>query len=310
MRWFYDPGYDYGHGLPDAPSEVHGFLLAKPSRIRDALVAAGTVWGDEFVRPEPVTEAEIAAVHGPGFLEALHDPEAVAAAVELDAIALLPPELVWGAVVAPQIRAAGGTCEALRIAAQGEWAANLSGGFHHARPDLAHGFCLVNDVALAVARLRGDGAAPPILIVDLDLHQGDGNAVFFAGDPLVYTLSLHEEGLFPFPKARSDLDVGLASGCGDEPYLATLDAALARARAEFEPCIVLYLAGSDPFERDPLGSLRLSRAGLLARDRRVARFAREQGCGLLALPAGGYSPASPELTARGFAAIAAEGEES
>ena len=177
-------------------------------------------------------------------------------AIEVPEAELLPPEILWSAVVAPQLLAAGGTCEALRVAVAGEWAINLSGGSHHARCDLSHGFCLVNDVALAIGRLRRDGLMRLTLIVDLDLHQGDGNATIFANADDVFTLSIYEEHLFPMPKMRSDLNVGLPAGTGDEEYLRRLDDALARVRKRFEPEIIVYIAGSDPLKGDPLGSLR------------------------------------------------------
>jgi len=305
MRWLYAPEYDYGRGVPGSPTEVHGFVLDKPSRIRRALIEAGVAGEDDFERPEPATEGDFQGLHSPRLLAELHDPEAIALAIEQPELAALPAEILWQAVVAPQLHAAGGTCVALAAAAAGEWAANLSGGYHHARPSLSHGFCLVNDVALAVQRLRQGGARPRILIVDLDLHQGDGNASFFRRDPQVFTFSMHEEALFPIPKAESDLDVGLPSGTGDAIYLAALDEALARIDARFEPEIVVYVAGSDPYEGDPLGTLAVSAKALAERDRRVAVYAAARGCGLAAVTAGGYSPASPILSAAGFAEIAA-----
>ena len=308
MKWFYAPGYDYGRNLPQH-REVHGFVLDKPSRIRARLVERSVVSEAELREPDPVSEADVASVHAPEIVSDLHDAFAVSRAVEFDAIGLLPDDTVWGAVVASQLHAAGGTCDALRVAAGAEeapdWAANLSGGFHHARPDLSHGFCLVNDVAIAVARLRAEGLRPRILILDLDLHQGDGNASFFAKDEEVFTCSIHERAIFPTPKATSDLDVGLPGGVGDEDYLERLEDVLAELGERPPPDLLVYVSGSDPFVDDPLGSLRLSAEGLARRDRRVAEFAASLGCALVALPAGGYSPESAVLTADGFAEIAA-----
>jgi len=308
VKWFYAPEYDYGRNLPQH-REVHGFVLDKPSRIRGRLIERGVVSASEFRAPAPVSEADVAAVHAPEIVSDLHDAYAVSRAVEFDAIGLLPDDTVWSAVVASQLHAAGGTCEALRVAAGLEgapdWAANLSGGFHHARPDLSHGFCLVNDVAIAITRLRAEGVRPRVLILDLDLHQGDGNASFFAKDEEVFTCSVHERAIFPTPKAASDLDVGLPAGVGDEDYLERLEDVLAELGERPVPELLLYVAGSDPFVDDPLGSLQLSAEGLAQRDRRVAEFAASLGCALVALPAGGYSPESAVLTADGFAEIAA-----
>jgi len=305
VRWFYAPGYDYGSGLPGIPEEVHGFVLNKPSRIRAGLLEAGVVRADAFEAPAAVNEADLARVHGPRLIRALHDPRGVAEAIEFPELALMPAGMAWQAVVQPQLLAAGGTYAALRAAAvDGAWAFNLSGGYHHARRDLSHGFCLINDVAVAVARLRAEGTRRRILIVDLDLHQGDGNATLFAADADVFTLSVHEDAIFPIPKARSDLDLGLPSYGGDADYLAAVDDALRQARARFQLELIVYVAGSDPYAEDPLGTLRVSKGALLVRDRRVAEFARELGCPLVALPAGGYSAESPAITAAGFAAMA------
>jgi histone deacetylase 11 len=304
MRWYYAAAYDYARNLPEHKA-VHGFVLDRATRIQRHLITADVVSAGAFEEPEPVGELEVGEIHEPVVIYDLHDPYAVSRAVEFDAIALLPHDEVWQAVVAPQLLAAGGTCAALRAAVDGEWAINLSGGFHHARPDMAHGFCLLNDVALAVHRLRKEGLTHRILIVDLDLHQGDGNAFFFANDDSVFTFSMHERSVFPVPKATSDLDLGLESGTGDVEYLEQLEGALAQLRERCSPDLLLYVAGSDPFVRDPLGSLRLTPEGLAERDARVARFAAELGIPLVALPAGGYSEESAALTAMGFAEIAA-----
>lgn len=304
MRWFHAPDYDYGRGLPGHPTEVHGFVLDKPSRILRELIELDAISDGTLTRPEAASESDFEGLHDVSVLRGLHDPRAVAMAIELDVVAQLPAEMVWQSVVSPQLHAAGGTRDALRAAAEGEWAINLSGGYHHARPALAHGFCLVNDVALAVASLRSAGLRRRIAIVDLDLHQGDGNATFFAGDEEVFTFSMHEQEIFPMPKARSDLDLGLRLHTGDAEYLERLDGALGELRDRFSPQVVVYVAGSDPYRGDPLGSLRLSPEAMAERDRRVALFTKELSCGLVAVTAGGYSAESPGLTAAGFAEIA------
>lgn len=299
MRFFYTDAYNYGRGLP--LKQVHGFVLDKPERIRDALIAELGLTPDDFEEPPLFDEAELSAIHTPEVLGDLHSARAIARAVELSPLALLPTFVARKVVVLPQLRAVGGTCAAVEAAASGAWVASLSGGYHHARPGLSHGFCLVNDVAAAVQRLP---ERRKVLVLDLDLHQGDGNAVAFAGNPDVFTASLHEGSAFPFPKMQSDLDVELASGTEDEAYLEALEAMLDTIATRFHPDILVYVAGSDPYIEDPLGALRISKAGMLERDSRVGRFALEHGAGLVALPAGGYCPASPAINAAGFAALA------
>lgn len=303
MRWIHQRGYDYGRGVPFL-KEVHGFVLDKPGRIRARLVADGVPRG-AFEAPGSVDEAALVAVHTQRVLSGLKDAEALATAVELPPLARLPAALVRHLVVRPQLLATGGTALALRLAAAGHWVANLGGGFHHARPDLSHGFCLVNDVAWGVHCLRADGDGSRVLVLDLDLHQGDGNAEAFQGRDDVFTASLHQEDTFPIPKATSDLDVGLAGGTvSDAVYRDALEAILEQVAARFAPQIVVYVAGTDVHQDDGIGSFGLTTDGVVTRDRRVAQFAAEHGAGLVVLPAGGYSAISPALAAAGFAAIA------
>jgi acetoin utilization deacetylase AcuC-like enzyme len=303
IHWFYRPGYDYGSGIPLMPKRVHGFVRDKPSRIKNHLVEAGAVRDGDIRSAEAVTLADVSTVHTDAVVAGLERSADIAVAVELAPLRYVPSVLSRKLVVAPQLRAAGGTCAALAAAAQGDWAFNLSGGFHHARPDLSHGFCLINDVAIAVHRLRETGWAGRLAVVDLDLHQGDGNAAMFADDEAVFTASLHQQSAFPYPKLDSDYDEGLADHTTDAPYLEAVDRTLDATKAH-APDIVVYVAGTDPFERDDIGSLRVTRSGMIERDTRVAQWCRANGAALIALPAGGYSEESPEISAAGFAAMA------
>jgi acetoin utilization deacetylase AcuC-like enzyme len=270
MQWFYHPGYVYGRGIPLLPTTLHGFVLDRAAQIHARLIDAGVVTARAFQSPRPVVQRLLAQVHTPAVLAGLHDGWALATAMELWPLALLPHHWRWRAVVEPQLLAAGGTCAALRAAATGEWAINLSGGFHHARPDFSHGFCLVNDLSLGVAHLRQRGLHKHLVVLDCDLHQGDGNAVFFADDPEVYTVSLHQGNIFPMPKMRSDLDIALRPGADDKKYLAALETALKHIRRQCAPDLIVYIAGSDPYKGDRLSSLAVTQAGLLHRDRRGA----------------------------------------
>jgi acetoin utilization deacetylase AcuC-like enzyme len=143
-----------------------------------------------------------------------------------------------------------------------------------------------------------------VAIIDLDAHQGDGNAEMFSDDPDVATLSVHEEALFPKPKLRSTIDVGVPSHLGDDSYLTYVDAALNVLARRFRPELIIYIAGVDPHETDPLSTLRVSADGIVKRDEQVARFAREHRAGLVMLPAGGYTTESPKLSAAGMNAVA------
>ncbi|GEM87623.1 histone deacetylase [Meiothermus granaticius] len=197
------------------------------------------------------------------------------------------------------LHAAGGTLAATHEALHNGLGMNLAGGTHHAYPDRAEGYCIFNDVAVAIANLRAEGWRGRVLIVDLDAHQGNGTAVFFRADPLVFTLSLHAERNYPLKKEQSDLDVGLEDQTGDAEYLRALEAALDTAFA-FRPELVFYNAGVDVLAGDRFGRLALSLEGLAARDQQV--FARVQTAQVpLVLVMGGGYNRDPNLTVSGHA---------
>jgi acetoin utilization deacetylase AcuC-like enzyme len=179
---------------------------------------------------------------------------------------------------------------AARHAAEHGLGMNLGGGTHHAGRDFARGYCLFNDVGVALRRLRAEGLAERALVLDCDVHQGDGNADLLGPDPGAFTVSLHGARNYPFQRISSDLDVDIASGTGDERYLRALgealDFALPRARADF----AFYLAGADPWEGDRLGRLALSKAGLRARDELALGRLRAAGLKVCVVLAGGYAP--------------------
>ena len=195
-------------------------------------------------------------------------------------------------------RSVGATVQACRVALSGEGvAANLAGGTHHAYANKGSGFCVFNDAAVAarlmqIERLRA-GIDPPsrpsqVAIIDLDVHQGNGSARIFQNDPSVFTLSLHGARNFPFRKEPSDCDIDLPDGCTDAPYLAALEQGLAEVERRCEPALVIYLAGADPHEGDRLGRLRLSDAGMAARDQRVFDWAWQRQLPVAMAMAGGY----------------------
>jgi acetoin utilization deacetylase AcuC-like enzyme len=261
----------------------HRFPLRKYRLLRERVIA------DELVAPTAVLESQavsweqLALVHGAGMLERLR--HGGLSRRQLQAIGLpWSPELVERAR-----RATGGTVAAAHDAAGWGIGMNLGGGTHHAGPDASRGFCLVNDVAVAVAVLRTRGEAERVLVVDCDVHQGDGTAQIFAGDRDTFTLSLHGAVNYPFTRIPSDLDLDLPTGTGDDDYLAALSDALSFALPRAAPDIIFYLAGADPWEGDRLGRLSLSKDGLRARDEMVlahAAAARTAACVVLA---GGYA---------------------
>jgi acetoin utilization deacetylase AcuC-like enzyme len=261
----------------------HRFPIEKYELLADRVVADGLVALPEVHEPDPVDWADLAAVHDCGLLSRIR--EGCMTTREERGLGL-----PWSrALVERARRAVGGTVAAAHHALSHDVAINLGGGTHHAGHDFSRGYCLFNDVAVAVAALRRAGEAERALIVDCDVHQGDGTAQIFAGDARTFTLSLHGARNYPFSRVPSDLDVDIASGTGDARYLRALaealDFALDRARPEF----AFYLAGADPWEGDRLGRLALSKAGLRARDALVLDRLAEAGAAVCVVLAGGYA---------------------
>ncbi|MBI2191854.1 MAG: histone deacetylase [Planctomycetes bacterium] len=207
----------------------------------------------------------------------------------------LPSELpLTPEIIASAYLAAGGTLLACRKAIEEGAAVNLGGGFHHAFPHHAEGFCYLNDIAIAIRRLQRDARIERAAVVDLDLHQGNGTAFIFHEDPRVFTFSMHQERLYPL-KQRSTLDVGLENGTGDAEYLRLLREHLPRILDEHRPELVVYQAGVDPYRDDQLGDLDMTAEGLFARDRFVVGECRARNIPIAGLLGGGYA-SNPEDT--------------
>ncbi|HET8748320.1 MAG TPA: histone deacetylase [Ramlibacter sp.] len=265
--------------LPLPPG--HRFPMAKYRLLRDRLAAE--LPAIALQPAEPATDGQLALVHTPGYIQAIADGS-------------IEPRLMreigfpWSPAMAERARrSVGATIAACRTALQEGIAANLAGGTHHAYPDRGGGFCVFNDAAVATRLVQAEARRPlRVAIVDLDVHQGNGTAHIFRGDPSVFTLSLHGQKNFPFRKEASDLDVDLPDGTGDEAYLQALERALEELSQRFDPHLVIYLAGADPHEGDRLGRLKLTWNGLEARDRRVFDWAWQRGVPLAFAMAGGY----------------------
>jgi acetoin utilization deacetylase AcuC-like enzyme len=270
----------------------HRFPMSKYGYLREALVARGLLpAAGGYIAPAPATVAQVAAVH------ALDYVERVAANRLTPAEARLIGLPSTAAVARRAFLSAAGTLLAARLALETGLACNAAGGSHHAGPEGGAGFCVFNDVAVAARALLDEGAVGRILIVDCDVHQGDGTARIFAGHPAVLTLSLHAERNYPARKARSHADYPLPDAVADAAYLEMLDHALA-AVAAFRPDIVFYNAGVDPHAEDRLGRLALTDAGLRVRDARVLGWARARGLPAVGVLGGGYATDPFALAAR------------
>lgn len=233
-------------------------------------------------RPEPMPRAWIERAHDPAYVDAV-----MAAAVDASTERRIGFK-VTPAVARRSLLSVGGTWLAARMAIEHGYAANAAGGSHHALPGGGAGYCVFNDLAVAALRLVEEGDARRILVVDCDVHQGDGTAVILAGYPEMATLSLHSEKNFPARKARSTLDVPLPDGTGDDAYLVALIESLDVMMTRHRPDLILYQAGVDVHADDKLGRLALTDAGIAARDRHVATVARREGVPLASAMGGGY----------------------
>lgn len=232
--------------------------------------------------PHDASWDELALIHTSSYLSKLRENT-----LTDEEIATL--ELPWRPDFADAFRLmVGGTCAAAIAAIEDGRAAHLGGGLHHAFAAHGEGFCPLNDVAVAIRLAQRDRAVARAAVVDLDVHHGNGTAMIFDGDPSVFTFSMHQQHNYPFFKPRSDLDIGLEDGAGDDRYLTALRGALRQVVA-FSPQLVIYLAGADPFEQDQLGGLRLTKAGLAERDRLVVEAIRSADVPLATVLAGGYA---------------------
>lgn len=261
----------------------HRFPIAKYGLIRDGMVARGLLAAHAIAEPGPADPAELALAHTGAYISTV-----LSGAMSEAAQRRLG--FPWGPELRERsLRTVGGTIEACRDALGTGSGLNLAGGTHHAFGDHGEGFCVFNDVAVAVRTLQRDNLLGRAAVVDLDVHQGNGTAALFAGDPRVYTFSMHGAKNYPFRKERSRLDVELDDGADDATYLRLLDRHLEPVLDEARPDLVVYLAGADPFAGDRFGRLALSIDGLRRRDRAVFAACRARGIPVAVTLAGGYA---------------------
>jgi acetoin utilization deacetylase AcuC-like enzyme len=290
--------------------EHHRFPMAKYRLLRERLVADGILTAAELEIPEPISRDDLQLVHDAGYVDAV-------SSGTLSADAQRRIGFPWSPMMVERSRrSVGATLSAARhilsvrlkpdttydiartttgdIAGarrlQPSVAANLAGGTHHAVRDRGEGYCVFNDVAVAAAVLLRDGAIARAAVVDCDVHQGNGTAAIFHGEPSVFTFSMHGANNFPFRKETSDLDVTFDDGAGDDEYLTALARHLPSVLDGHRPDIVFYLAGADPYEGDRLGRLKLTVDGLRTRDRLVFDACRERGLPVAITMSGGYCP--------------------
>ena len=294
------------------PIGQHVFQAKKYQQVHDRLIETGVADEDDFLTPAPATDQDILLVHKPEYVQKLKT-GTLSQREEMEMEIPFSPELVHAFWLA-----AGGSILTARRALTDRVAFNIGGGFHHAFPDHGEGFCMIHDVAVAIRRMQRDDKIRTAMTVDCDVHHGNGTAAIFAGtrtasEPLpsvaasavtshaanakirgahageVFTISLHQHNNYPMMKPASSIDVDLPDGIGDDDYLAWLDHALSSGLRQFEPDLLCYIAGADPYKEDQLGGLNLTIEGLRKRDELVFRVARARDIPVMVTYAGGYA---------------------
>lgn len=287
------------------PIGAHVFPAQKYRLIHQRLLDTGVAVSADFVAPKHASDEDILLVHTPDYVRRLLT-GAITWHEELQLEIPFSPELVRAFWLA-----AGGSILAAEHALKDHIAVNIGGGFHHAFPDHGEGFCMIHDVAVAIRRMQRDDKITRAMTVDCDVHHGNGTAAIFAGtripsDPLpsqhhstprvrnahagdVFTISLHQHNNYPPSKPPSSIDVDLPDGIGDDDYLGWLDNALSSGLRQFEPELICYIAGADPYKEDQLGGLSLTIQGLKRRDELVFRVAKARGIPIMVTYAGGYA---------------------
>jgi acetoin utilization deacetylase AcuC-like enzyme len=261
----------------------HVFPSQKFHLIAEALLREGIAGKEDFLEPRPASDEDVLRVHTAEWVEKLKTGTLTASDVMKLEVPYSPElvEAVW--------LAAGGSILAGQSALRDGFGCNLGGGFHHAYPGHGEGFCAIHDVAIAIRSLQAAGAVAKAMVIDTDVHHGNGTAAIFRNDKSVFTLSIHQENNYPAHKPESTVDLHMWDRADDEEYLNVLLPAVAGSLEEFRPEIVFYIGGADPYCEDQLGGLCLTKQGLMVRDRKVFEEARKRGIPVATALAGGYA---------------------
>jgi len=276
FKLIYDHRYDLNLG-------DHVFPSQKYRLVYEELLKRGIADSKDFLSPAPASDEDVLRVHRSDYVRKLKTGS-------LSYAELQQLEVPYSQeLIAACWLAAGGSILAGQRALIDGWSANIGGGFHHACPDHGEGFCVLHDVAIAIRRLQFDKAIERAMVIDTDVHHGNGTATIFAKDENVFTLSIHQLHNYPFIKPPSTIDINLPDGVEDEGYLAVLEEHLQKAFSAFSPQIIFYVAGADPYREDQLGGLALTMEGLARRDALVMDYARKNKSPLVITLAGGYA---------------------
>ena len=261
----------------------HVFPISKYKHIKERLLKSPFAREIEFLNPTKADDADILAVHTEEYLEKLKN-----GTLTREEIFALELPFSKG-LVSAALLASGGTILASRIALKDALGIHIGGGFHHAFPDHGEGFCVLNDIAVAVKKIKSEGLIEKALIIDCDLHHGNGTAAIFAKDKDVFTFSIHQENNYPFFKPAGSLDIGLRDRAGDKEYLNALYDNIPRIISDTKPGFIMYVAGADPYKEDRIGGLALTKEGLRKRDEFIFQQAVNYQLPVCVVLAGGYA---------------------
>jgi len=270
------------HFVLPLPTE-HRFPMPKYSRLRERVVTEGIIKPEDLIVPEEASDEQILRAHDADYLEKVKTGTLTAKEIRRIGFPWTPE------MVERSRRSSGATIAACKTALVEGFAVNLAGGTHHAFRDHGEGYCVFNDSAIASRAMQTEGRVRRMVILDCDVHQGNGTAAILQGDSTIFTFSIHGEKNFPYHKEKSDLDIELLDGTGDKVYLDMLEEGVQRALAMSHADLAIYLAGADPFEGDRLGRLKLTKDGLRQRDELVLGLCKARDLPVAITMAGGYA---------------------
>ena len=282
----YSPGYLINLG---GLEKMHPFDIRKYEKIHNGLIADGLLTKEQTLKPAPLTRDDLLLIHSQEYLEELKQRKNVAEYLEAPVLQYAPLSLDR-AVLEPFKRASGGTLLAARQALQSGIGINLGGGYHHAKPDRGEGFCLYADVPIAIRKLQSESLIKRAIVIDVDVHQGNGTILCLPDDESTFTFSMHQGNIYPIPKEVGDLDVELSGGMQDEEYLEILAEHLPKILDDSQADICFIVGGCDPLDGDPLAGLKMTADGIVKRDHAIVEACAKRNLPVVLTLSGGYSP--------------------
>ena len=282
----YSPGYLINLG---GLEKMHPFDIRKYEKIHNGLIADGLLTKEQTLKPAPLTRDDLLLIHSQEYLEELKQRKNIAEYLEAPVLQYAPLSLDR-AVLEPFKRASGGTLLAARQALQSGIGINLGGGYHHAKPDRGEGFCLYADVPIAIRKLQSESLIKRAIVIDVDVHQGNGTILCLPDDESTFTFSMHQGNIYPIPKEVGDLDVELSGGMQDEEYLEILAEHLPKILDGSQADICFIVGGCDPLDGDPLAGLKMTADGIVKRDHAIVEACAKRNLPVVLTLSGGYSP--------------------